>query len=206
MDVYSEIEEELAHRGHSYRLVYAKRWMNNQARAYLVEARWFNQKFIPPTDEYIATASMSIGFKMLMVHTLVGMGDLVMEDTFEWLSSNPRVLQSTASASRFINDIVGYKFEHERGHVASSIHCLVKQYGCTEHQAEDMLRKWIFDSWKDVNEACLMPLQAPMPVLERILNWLRSTSLFYDGIDNYTHSTTKLKDIVTAILIDPLPL
>ncbi|KAI4385369.1 hypothetical protein MLD38_003405 [Melastoma candidum] len=40
-----------------------------------------------------------------------------------------------------------------------------------------MLRKWISDLWKDVNEACLRQLPAPMMVLERILHWFQSMSM-----------------------------
>lgn len=83
--------------------------MNNQAKVYLVEAKWFKQKYIPPIDEYITIASTSIGVKMLVVQALVGMGDVVTEDAFEWLNGNPHMLQSCAAASRFLDDIVGHK-------------------------------------------------------------------------------------------------
>ncbi|KAI4374740.1 hypothetical protein MLD38_012700 [Melastoma candidum] len=70
-----------------------------------------------------------------------------------------------------------------------------------------MLRKWISDLWKDVNEACLRQLPAPMMVLERILHWFQSMSMMYgDRVDNYTQSTAIMKDVGTSLLVDALPL
>ncbi|KAI4374743.1 hypothetical protein MLD38_012703 [Melastoma candidum] len=205
--IFDEIEEEVARRGHSYRLDYAKQSIKDHAKVYLKEVKWFHQRYIPPIDEYVDLASKTIGAIMIVMNTLVGMGDVVTEGEFKWLSSNTHVLQSYTAACRFSDDIAGYKFEQERGHVALSIHCLVKQYGCTEQEAEAILKRKIFDAWKDLNEACLRPLAVPLTVLERLLNWLRSASVMYDGnADNFTQVTDMMTEVVTAVLVNPFPL
>lgn len=83
--------------------------MKMQARAYLTEARWCHQNYIPTVEEYIAVAHASISVPMLVMHSFVGMDDVVTKDTCEWLSSNPKILLSSSAACRYVNDIRGHK-------------------------------------------------------------------------------------------------
>ncbi|KAI4366119.1 hypothetical protein MLD38_022038 [Melastoma candidum] len=107
-DVYNEMEEEMARRGCSYRLSYGKQSVKDHAKASITEAKWFREKYTPLLDEYIAVAATNIAVKAMAVNCLVGMGDVVTEDAFEWLSYTPHVMQSVMTASRYWHDIVGW--------------------------------------------------------------------------------------------------
>ena len=45
-----------------------------------------------------------------------------------------------------------------------------------------------------------------MPILMRVLNLARVIDVIYKNEDGYTHSGTVLKDFVTSMLIDPVPI
>ena len=99
------------------------------------------------------------------------------------------------------------QFEKERGHVASSIDCYMKQYGVSEEETIDVFNKRIVDSWKDINEEFLMrPTRVPMPVLNRVLNLTRVVDLLYKKGDAFTHVGKLMKDCVGLLFIDPVPL
>ncbi|KAI8552655.1 hypothetical protein RHMOL_Rhmol06G0282800 [Rhododendron molle] len=95
--------------------------------------------------------------------------------------------------------------EQERGHLASSIECYMRQYDATEEEAIVEFQKRVTNAWKDMNSECLHPTPVPMRLLQLPLNLARIIYVLYNGGDNYTHSGTKLKGFVTLVLIDSVP-
>ncbi|KAL6314019.1 hypothetical protein AAG906_011753 [Vitis piasezkii] len=204
--VYSEIEEEMAKEGRSYRLYYAKEAMKNQVRAYYEEAKWLQVQQIPTMEEYMPVALVTSAYSMLATTSFVGMGDAVTKETFDWIFSEPKIVRASAIVCRLMDDMVSHKFEQKRGHVASAVECYMKQHGASEQETHNEFNKQVRDAWKDINEECLIPTAVPMPILKRVLNLARVIDVIYKNEDGYTHSGTVLKDFVTSMLIDPVPI
>ncbi|KAG6689498.1 hypothetical protein I3842_11G178400 [Carya illinoinensis] len=205
LDVYTEMEQNLGEEK-SYRVQYAIEAMKNQVRAYHHEAKWFHQKYIPTMDEYMPLALVTSAYSMLATTSLVGMGELVTKDSFEWLFSDPKMVTASAVVCRLMDDIVSHKFEQKRGHVASAVECYMTQHGVTEEEAVHELRKQVTDAWKDINKECLYPTEVPMPILMRVLNLARVIDVVYKDEDGYTHAGIVLKDFVASLMVDPVPL
>ncbi|KAF8028583.1 hypothetical protein BT93_E1270 [Corymbia citriodora subsp. variegata] len=208
LDLYDEIGYKLSQEGRSYRLFYAKEVMKNQVRAYFAEAKWFHQNHIPMMEEYMPIALSSAAIGSILAWSFLGMGDVVTKDVFDWLLfSDPKMVKASSVVGRLMNDIAGHKFEQERGHVATAVECFMKQYGVTEEEAKEELCKQVVDAWKDINEELRRPTVVPMPLLVQILNLTRSSHMMYKGeTDDYTHARTKLKEHVTSLLVNPLPM
>jgi hypothetical protein len=83
--------------------------MKDQIRAYLHEAKWFHKKHIPTMDEYMRTALVTCSYPTLATTSLVGMGDVVTKDAFEWLFSDPKLLRASTVVCRLMDDIVSHK-------------------------------------------------------------------------------------------------
>jgi hypothetical protein len=83
--------------------------MKNLVRAYFHEVKWFYQKHIPSMDEYMRIALVTCAYQMLETTSLVGMGDIVTEDVFEWLFSDPKLVRASAVVCRLMDDIVSHK-------------------------------------------------------------------------------------------------
>ncbi|XP_031376491.1 (-)-germacrene D synthase-like [Punica granatum] len=206
LDTYCEFEKNLAEQNRAYRLSYAKEAMKYQARIYFEELNWFHQDYTPTLEEYMSIALETTAYMMLATTSFLGMGDVVSEDAFEWLLSNPMSLRGSKIMCRFMDDIVGHKFEQKRGHVASAVECYMKHHGATEQETERKLRKMMDDAWKDINDECLQPTPVPMPLLTRIVNLTCVIEVLYKGEDQYTNSQTDTKDYVTALLVHPIQL
>lgn len=206
LDVLNEVEEELIKQGRSNRVYYVKEITKNQARLYFAEARWFHDACTPTMDEYMSVAAACIGNTMLSVISLVGMGDDITKEAIEWLANDPKILRASNIIFRLMDDIAGHKFEKERGHVASSIDCYMKQYGVSEQETLVEFNKRIVDSWKDINEGFQRPTPVPMAVLNRVLNLTRVDDLIYKRGDAFTHIGKVLKDSIASLFIDPVPL
>ncbi|CAI0378692.1 unnamed protein product, partial [Linum tenue] len=97
------------------------------------------------------------------------------------------------------------QFEQERGHVASSVECYIKQYDVSKEEAHAELNKLVEKLWRDINEELLRPLEAPMPALKTILNKVRVMDLLYKDEDTYMDSKTIMKELLTYILVHPVP-
>ncbi|KAL3747661.1 hypothetical protein ACJRO7_016459 [Eucalyptus globulus] len=208
LDLYDEIGYEVTSKGQSYRLFYAKEAMKNLVRAYFAEAKWFHLNHVPTMEEYMPIALTSAAVELLLVTSLLGMEDFVTKDAFDWLLyGNSKMVKAVKLVGRLMDDIAGHKFEQERGHGPSSVECFMKQYKVTEEEAKVELRKQVADAWKDINEGLCCPAIVPRPLLVRILNFVRAMHVMYkDEIDIYTHAGTKLKEYVTSLYVNPLPM
>ncbi|KAK9921300.1 hypothetical protein M0R45_029817 [Rubus argutus] len=104
-------DEEMVKQGTSYRVHYAKEAIKAQARLYFAEARWLHEDYIPSMDEYMRIAIPSVGNTLLSTISLVGMGDIVTKDSFEWLAKDPKILRASNIIFRLMDDLVSSKFE-----------------------------------------------------------------------------------------------
>ncbi|KAF3456768.1 hypothetical protein FNV43_RR01422 [Rhamnella rubrinervis] len=205
LEVYDNIEKEMAKEGRTYRADYAKEAMKIQVGSYFVEAKWCNENYIPTMEEYMQTALLSCGYFLLTTTSFVGMGDIVTKEAFDWVFRDPKIVKAASTVNRLMDDIVSTEFEQKRGHVASGIHCYMKEHdGVSEDEVCELFNRQIVDAWKDINQELLRPTQVPMPLLTRVLNLARVMDLLYRDEDSYTHVGKVLRDGITSLLIDPM--
>ena len=98
------------------------------------------------------------------------------------------------------------QFEQQRKHAPSSVQCYMKEHGVSKEEAVNELRKMIESAWKDMNEECLRPIKVPMPFLIRVLNNTRFMDVMYKEADTYTNSGGIMKDYITLLFVDPIPI
>ncbi|XP_043690199.1 (-)-germacrene D synthase-like [Telopea speciosissima] len=204
LDVYNEIEEDLRKEGQSYRLNYAIEAMKRLVRAYFVEAKWFNEGYIPTFEEYMGIALTSTAYSMLIITSFLGMRDIVTKEALDWAIDDPKLVRASSVICRLMDDIVSHKMEQERGHVCSSVECYMKQHSVTEQEACDELQRRVDKAWKDINQECIKPTTVPMPLLLWILNFTRMIDVIYKHKDGYTYASIVLKEYITLLFIDPI--
>ncbi|EXC44901.1 (-)-germacrene D synthase [Morus notabilis] len=186
LELYEEIEELTVNEERGlYRIHCAKEAMKKHVQAYFDEANWLNKNYIPTVEEHMKVTAVSGGYCMFTITSFLGMGDIAKDEAFEWASKYPKIIVAASVICRLMDDITGHKFEQERGEVASSVECYVKQYNVSEEEAYRVLGKQIFDAWKDINEECLEPRDMPMPLLLRVLNLARVMDVLYKDGSSY---------------------
>ncbi|KAJ9671618.1 hypothetical protein PVL29_025364 [Vitis rotundifolia] len=206
LDVYEEMQEEMTKQGKLYRVHYAKAALKRQVQAYLLEAKWLKQEYIPTMEEYMSNGLVTGGCSILTTTSFVGMGDIVTKEAFDWVFSDPKMIRASNVIIRLMDDIVSHEFEQKRGHVASAVECYVKQFGVSKEEAYDEFKKQVENAWKDLNEEFLQPTAVPVPLLTRVLNLSRVMDVLYKDEDEYTLVGPLMKDLVTGMLIDPVPM
>ncbi|TYG96429.1 hypothetical protein ES288_A11G350000v1 [Gossypium darwinii] len=203
LDLFAEKEQIMVKQGKSYRVKYAKDTFKQLCECYFVEAKWYNENFVPTMEEYMLRGSymrnavLSVGYMMLAVTSFIGMGDFVTLEIFNWASKNPKITNASSVVGRLMNDVTSHKFEQERGHCASAVECYMREHAVSEEEACTELKKqeMIFSEISKV---------VPRPVLTRVLNVTRSINFIYKIGDEYTHVGKNTKDGITVLLIDPI--
>ncbi|XP_048319146.1 (-)-germacrene D synthase-like [Ziziphus jujuba] len=206
LDIYQKIEEIVSREGRSYSIYYAKEEMKKLARSYLIEAKWFDEKYTPELDEYMGVYLESCGYSLLTTTSFLGMGEVATKKAFDWVSNGPKIVKSASIICRLMDDVVDHKYVQERGDLASSVECYVKHHGVSEKEACDALLKKVVEAWKDINEECLEPRDAPMPLIMRVVNLARVMDVLYKDGDGYTHAKGSTKKLVSSLLVDPIPM
>ena len=83
----------------------------------------------------------------------------------------------------------------------------MKQHSATTKEVAFVeFNKRISNAWKDINQECLHPTAVTMALLERVLNLARIINLVYEDEDGYTHAKIRVKNFVTALLIESVPI
>ncbi|CAI0378675.1 unnamed protein product [Linum tenue] len=206
LGVFAEIEAHVSSEGRLFCMDYVREAVKQIVRAFIKEARWYGAGYVATMEENLPNGYTSIGYPMAVTVSYCGMGEVASEEIFKWLSSQPKILVAGSTIARLMDDIVSHEFEQERGHVASSVECYIKQYGVSKDEAHLELNKLVEKLWKDMNEELLQPLEAPMPILKTIFNMVRVMDLLYKDKDTYTDSKTVMKELLTYILVDPVAL
>ncbi|XP_027923980.1 (-)-germacrene D synthase-like isoform X2 [Vigna unguiculata] len=201
LDIFEETEQELKKQGKEYFVKYSKSEMKRLAQAYLSESRWFHSNHTPTVEEYMEVATITSTYSLLTTVSFLGMEDTT-EEVLIWVTSHPKIIEAASVISRLMDDIVGTEFEHERGHVVSSVDCYMKQYNSSRQNALKELHKLVESAWKDINKECLNPTQVPMMFLIRVLNLARVMDVLYKEQDNYTNSGGVTKDYIKALLVN----
>ncbi|XP_031270337.1 (-)-germacrene D synthase-like [Pistacia vera] len=168
-------------------------YMQRIVQGYFSEAKWLNEGYIPTFEEYTSLAAETSAVELITSVAFLGMDDIATKEDFDWISTNPKIINAAKLIGRLMGDIGSHKFEQKRGHNPSAVECYMKWHGVT-------------NAWTDVNEEMLKSTAISMSLLERVLNYSRVAHIFYkDGYDAFTEAY-KLKDQVLLLLKDPLPL
>jgi hypothetical protein len=78
--------------------------------------------------------------------------------------------------------------------------------GVTGEEAVAAIAAMTEDRWRTMNKACMEMDRALLPVAQLVANIARSNEVIYlHGRDGYTFGS-HVKDLVTALFLDPIPL
>ncbi|XP_054817718.1 sesquiterpene synthase-like [Prosopis cineraria] len=153
--------------------------VSTTCKAYLVEAKWCNEGYIPTYEEYMENGIVSCGYPLLMTSCLLGLRNSATKDVFDWIIQVPKMVRPSSIITRVINDMGSHKFEKKRLHVASIIECSMNQHGISELETYELLQKELEDAWKDINEEYLKEIFVPKVVLQCVVNFTSIVELVY---------------------------
>ncbi|KAH0853462.1 hypothetical protein HID58_093237 [Brassica napus] len=137
-----------------------------------------------------------------MAGTLTGMGHIATKETYEWLRSRPKVIQSLSINGRPMNDMAGFEDDMSRGYVTTGVNCYMKQYGVTKGEAFKKLHQMRVHNEKIVNEEFLTIKDVPRRVLKEAINCARMTNVAYGYGEGLTHPEGKIKEYIISLYVE----
>ncbi|WCJ35028.1 Hedycaryol synthase [Euphorbia peplus] len=205
MDVFGETENH-EDEGIRYRTSYAKEMYQELARSYLVEAQWLSKdEYVPTFDEYIKNGLITSTYGSLSSATMIGMDEVGVED-YDWMKTNPKMIEATKLIGRLLNDIKPHKVEYERRDCPIGMKSYMNEYGVSKEEAIDGIQKICMNAWKDLNEAFMEPSVGSRIILKHFRNHARATDFVYSSSrDIYTYPSY-MKDVIESLFVHQLPL
>lgn len=85
--------------------------MTHAVKNFFVEAIWCDQQYIPTVEEYMPVTLATGGSVWLVTGSFLGMGEIVTKEVFEWLLSNPKIVEASSIIGRFMGDVVSFKVQ-----------------------------------------------------------------------------------------------
>ncbi|KAK7272466.1 hypothetical protein RJT34_29076 [Clitoria ternatea] len=198
-----EIELVIAKDGKSSMVQSVKQAFHDLAQAYLVEAKWCHEGYIPSYDEYKANGIIT-SVCPLYISSFLLFGKFSTQYIIDWIFSIPKFIEAISLISRLVDDTSSHKFEQQRVHVASAVECCMKQYKISQDEAYKLILNDINDFWKVTNEECLKSTLIPKPALDIMLNVARLSEFIYDNFEDKYTNAELMKDYIAALLVDPI--
>ncbi|CAD5196676.1 unnamed protein product [Musa acuminata subsp. malaccensis] len=180
-----------------------KTWVD-LCEGFLVEARWFSGGVVPEMEEYVGNGVSTAGTYMAFVHAFYLIGSGVNKQSSDVVNSCPKLFTSAGRILRLWDDLGTAKVEQERGDVASSIDCYMKEGdGASEAESRLHVRSLIHSSWLDLNGEALAATSLPRSTVDAALNLARAAQAMYQHGDD--GRLPSVDQHIHWLLMEPIP-
>ncbi|KAL2331792.1 hypothetical protein Fmac_019373 [Flemingia macrophylla] len=172
--------------------------------AYLKEAKWFNNKYVPTLREYLDNGVISSASCMALVYATLLVGNDLSKNTISMMNPYPRIFCCSGEILRLWDDLGTSRDEQQRGDNASSIQCLMLENNIfDENVARKYIKNLIGNLWSELNGLAFTTTALPYSVMKVSLNMARTAQVIYQHGDD--QSTPTVDDHVQTLLFRPLP-
>ncbi|KAL5082080.1 hypothetical protein RYX36_010501 [Vicia faba] len=171
--------------------------------AFLEEAKWFNNGYVPSYKAYLDNGVISAGSCMALVHAAFFIGDGLSKETISMMKPYPRLFTCSGEILRLWDDLGTSTEEQERGDNASSIQCFMRENNIVdENEGRKHIRLLIGNLWRELNGLAMTTI-LPLSVIKASLNMARTAQVIYQHGDD--KSTFTVDDYVQTLIFTSLP-
>ncbi|XP_043694026.1 probable terpene synthase 11 [Telopea speciosissima] len=182
-----------------------KRTWIDMFEGFLVEAKWFNKKYVPTQEEHLVNGVTTAGTYMALVHAFFLMGEGVTKETIKMMEPYPMIFSHSGMILRLWDDLGTWREEQERGDVASSIECAMREHIniSSVDEACDYIRQLIHNLWTELNGQLVAPEGLPLSIIKASLNLSRTSQVIYQ--QGYDNNASTVEDNIQLLLFRPIP-
>ncbi|XP_077250101.1 alpha-terpineol synthase, chloroplastic-like [Tasmannia lanceolata] len=173
-------------------------------KAYLVEAKWYYNGYVPTLDEYLNNGWISISGSVIVSHGYIAAKPKITKETLECIDNYPNLLRWSNMILRLCDDLGTSTAELERGDVSKSIQCYMHETGATEEVAREHIRGLINDLWKKLNKETLSCTPLSEPFISAALDNVRVSQCFYQFSDGFGVPNNETKERAILLLAEPI--
>ncbi|KAF8391448.1 hypothetical protein HHK36_023753 [Tetracentron sinense] len=183
---------------------YLKKVWADLCKAFLVEAKWYFNRYTPTLEDYLENAWISVSGNVILVHAYFLLNQDITEEALECLESYSNLIRWSSMIFRLYNDLGTSTAEVEKGEVATSIQCYMHETGLSEELAREHTRHLINEMWKKMNKDGASDSPFPDPFIETTINLARISQCTYQNGDGHGAPDRKKKDQILSLLAEPV--
>ncbi|GLJ05752.1 hypothetical protein SUGI_0024540 [Cryptomeria japonica] len=188
-------------------LPYSREVWEHYLKALTKEAEWLANGYIPSLEEYLENGAPSSGYRVTMLQPTLTLDSLLPDKILLEMDYPSRFNELLCLSLRLKGDTRTFKAEANRGELVSGISCYIKDHpGSSEEDALDYLKDLFQRRLKELDWEYLKPNNVPAISKDHAYNIARSYQLLYKERDGFTNSNKDIKDLVSQILLEPMPM
>ncbi|KAJ4762475.1 Terpene synthase [Rhynchospora pubera] len=175
-------------------------------KAYLTEARWYHNGYLPTLEEYLENAWVSISGN-IAISTAYCINNYVTAKELEQFSSGyPDIVRYSSMNLRLYNDLATSTAELERGDVNKVVQCYMRDKNVTELVALKEINEMIWKYWKLINAEIMSNCAFGKYLKNTASNIARMAQCIYQNGDGYGMPDGETKDQISKLLFEPIKL
>ncbi|XP_058091520.1 probable terpene synthase 11 [Magnolia sinica] len=173
--------------------------------AFLVEAKWCSKGYVPTLEDYLENGVTTGGTYMALVHAFFLIGQDLTVESVDFLEPYPKIFSCSGRILRLWDDLGTSRDEQERGDVASSMECYMKENGVSsDEEARKHVRRFIHNLWKELNGELLAQTPIPSAITEACFNLSRTAQIIYQHGDD--DRLSGVEDHIQSLIMKPIKL
>ncbi|KAH7854207.1 hypothetical protein Vadar_011374 [Vaccinium darrowii] len=185
---------------------YLQKMWADLCKAYLVEAKWYYNRYTPTFEEYMNNSCISIATPVMLTHAYFLSTNPITMEGLEWLEKYPNIVRWSATILRLADDLGTSSDEMKRGDTPKSIQCYMHETGASEEEAREHIKYLIGEAWKKMNKDQCVESPCSQIFVEIAMNLGRMAQCMYQYGDGHGAQGVETKDRVLSLLINPVPL
>ncbi|KAK9057659.1 hypothetical protein SSX86_022495 [Deinandra increscens subsp. villosa] len=173
--------------------------------AFLREAKWARDKYIPTLEVYLDNAWRSVSGVVLLTHGYFSINQEMEKDVVESLKKYHDLMKCSSMIFRLYNDLETSSNEIERGETANAISCYMHEKGVSEKVAREYITSLIDEAWRKLVKLQVTCSQEfSNPFVDMIINLARISHCTYQYGDGHGAPDARAKDRVLSVIIEPI--
>ncbi|XP_059313798.1 (R)-linalool synthase TPS5, chloroplastic-like isoform X2 [Lycium ferocissimum] len=180
-----------------------KQWAD-LCKAYLREARWYYNGYMPTLQEYMDNAWISIATPLVLVYAFIFVTSSITKEALESLNNYPDIIRRCATINRYVDDLGTSSEELKRGDVSKSIQCYMNEKGASEEEARKHIKFLIKETWELMNKDQREEMLFSEEFIGIVLNFSRASHCIYQHGDGHGIQNSHIRDRITKLLFEPI--
>ncbi|KAK1556255.1 hypothetical protein Q3G72_001561 [Acer saccharum] len=173
-------------------------------KALFVETKWYNEGYTPTLQEYLSNAWISSSGTVLAVHSIFSIMNEPTEEMAHFLDKNQDLVYNSSLIIRLCNDLATSAAELERGDVASSILCYMREANVSEEVARNHIKAMISETWTKNNGQCFSRSPLLQSFVNITTNFARVAHSLYQYEDGFGVQDRDTKKTILSLLVEPM--
>ncbi|GAV90241.1 LOW QUALITY PROTEIN: Terpene_synth domain-containing protein/Terpene_synth_C domain-containing protein, partial [Cephalotus follicularis] len=189
----------------TYIVPYLKKSWADLCKSFLLEAKWYYNKYTPTLQEYIDNAWISVSAPTILVHAFFFGTNPITKEGLQCLEKYPNIVQMSSIIFRLADDLGTSSIELERGDVLKSVQCYMHETGASEEDAGKHIQHLISKTWEKMNAECTSNSLFSDTFVGIAMNLGRMAQFMYQYGDGHGNDALEItKPFVVSLIVEPI--